>query len=95
MLKGITHILLFCKPAWHEFGENEITSYKINLENRLKNINIPQSVIHCTTVHRRNTSHAKDFALAAGNKAFPNTKPVINIPDWNSEVRQLKDDAIF
>ena len=48
------------KPKWKKASADEKESFKLNLDEQLERLNIPESVLNCRNVHCKDDSHCGD-----------------------------------
>ena len=99
------------KPSWKKASSHERESFQVNLENKLKNIIIPQSVLECKDVHCKDPTHYQDvdnltisILETVETSAFENlpvpkqqSKSAKKKPNpvWSDHVRPFRDNSLF
>ena len=79
------------KPKWKKATVEEKESFKEHLEEQLRILNVPDSVINCQNVHCKDETHCADAdifmtsILDAINVAAHNSLPVSNPPHNQSK----------
>ena len=92
--------------SWHKVNSDHIAEYKNHMDSALDIIELDQGSISCNDPLCSDASHSTsinllcskiiDILLESGNKCFPNvTPPRQRIPRWNSDIKPLRDDALF
>ena len=103
----------FCsseKPSWRKASEEKKSNFKLLLNEKLLEIDIPFSVNNCANVHCKEPSHCEDADKLIGHlleavedsakDALPikKTGPAIRknvTPGWKKEVKPFRDKAFF
>lgn len=98
------------KPAWGRASQDDLSMYISHLESLLDNINIPNSVLHCTDLHCDNPQHKSDIDLfslqimdsisTAVETNIPSNSNSGNymhtpVPGWTEFVKPFRDDSLF
>ena len=98
------------KPAWGRASHDNLTMYVSHLESLLVNINIPNSVLHCTDLHCNNPQHKSDidfFSLQIMDSISTAVEANIPsscksgsfkhtpVPGWTEFVKPFRDDSLF
>ena len=92
--------------AWHKVNCDYINEYRNTIDVALDSLDVNYDSLSCDNILCSDSSHHVainnlctkliDVCLEAGDKCFPKTSPPRkHIPRWNSDVKPLRDDAIF
>ena len=97
------------KPVWGRASDVDLSMYECHLDNLLRNIEVPNSILYCTDVHCDNPQHKIDIDLysikimdsisTAVDSNIPCNNPGIPrrtpVPGWNQYVKPFRDDSLF
>ena len=99
------------RPNWKRSTEEEKTTFKNTLADKLDNISLPQSLLCCRDLHCKDSSHLQDCDLLISNvlslvndvaestlhvpKLKSGVKGRKHIPNWSEQVKPYKEKAFF
>ena len=96
------------KPAWYKATDNNLRSYKNDLQDRINNVNLPEDLLVCRDVHCTNPEHIDQCdkycldILEAISESVRDNIPMTGsdkqkkvITGWSTEVKQFQNEAKF
>ena len=92
--------------AWYKVKTEQIDEYKSVMDELINAVDLKKDILKCNDLMCNDSNHHSaindmcsdiiDICLNAGEQCFPATAPLKNqVPNWNSEIKFLREDALF